>query len=186
MAAPHNDNIKEKILGAASQLLSEKSFNEISLAQIAARAGVTKGSVYYYYRTKDDILCDVADGYLMSMYDELIAWMENKEKDTSLPRLLRYVLSRGSDDPAGGLRMHLTADAIDGNEKIKKRLIERYRTFRTVIGSAIAERKSGTDPDYCGWLTLTVIDGLMLQILLGNDEMDSGAFIEKFIGEFIP
>ena len=47
MAAPHNDNIKEKILEAASQLLAEKSFNEISLAQIAARAGVTKGSVYY-------------------------------------------------------------------------------------------------------------------------------------------
>ena len=62
MAAPHNDNIKEKILEAASQLLAEKSFNEISLAQIAARAGVTKGSVYYYYKTKDDILCDVADG----------------------------------------------------------------------------------------------------------------------------
>ena len=184
MAAPHNDKKKKKILEAASQLLAEKSFNEISLAQIAARAGVTKGSVYYYYKTKDDILCDVADGYLMGMYDELVAWMENKEKDTSLPRLLRYVLSRGAYDPAGGLRLHLTVDAVDGNEKIKTRLLERYRTFRITIGNAIAERRTGADADYCGWLVLTILDGLMLQVLMGNDEIDSHEFIEKFIRDF--
>ena len=184
MAAPHNDNIKEKILKAASQLLTEKAFNEISLAEIAARAGVVKGSVYYYYKNKDDILYDVADGYLMGMYDELVAWMDNKEKDTSLPRLLRYVLSRGAYDPAGGLRLHLTVDAVDGNERIKTRLIERYRTFRKTIGNAIAERRAGSDADYSSWLVLTVLDGLMLQLLLGNDEIDGDEFIEKFIEQF--
>lgn len=120
------------------------------LAEIAARSGIAKGSVYYYYKTKDELLYDVADGYLMGMYDELIAWMENKEKDTSLPRLLRYVLSRGVYDPAGGLRLHLTVDAIDGNKRVKNRLIERYSTFRKAIGSAIAERKPGSDEEYPG------------------------------------
>ena len=56
MAAPHNDNIKEKILDAATALLAEKSFNEISLSEIAKKSGVSKGSVYYYYKNKDDIL----------------------------------------------------------------------------------------------------------------------------------
>ena len=67
--------------------------------------------------------------------------MENKEKDTSLPRL------------------HLTVDAVDLNERIKTRLIERYRIFRKTIGNAIAERREGSDADYSGWLVLTVIDG---------------------------
>lgn len=107
--------------------------------------------------------------------------MENKEKDTSLPRLLRYVLSRGAYDPAGGLRLHLTVDAVDGNERIKTRLIERYRIFRETIGNAIAERREGSDADYSGWLVLTVIDGLMLQLLLGNDEIDGEKFIEQFL-----
>ena len=102
----------------------------------------------------------------MGMYDELVAWMENKEKDTSLPRL------------------HLTVDAVDGNERIKTRLIERYRFFRKTIGNAIAERREGSDADYSGWLVLTVIDGLMLQLLLGNDEIDGEEFIKKFIEQF--
>ncbi|MGN0659395.1 MAG: TetR/AcrR family transcriptional regulator [Emergencia sp.] len=181
MAAPHNDNIKEKILEAATALLAEKSFNEISLSEIAKRSGVAKGSVYYYYKTKDDILCDVADGYLMGMYEELISWVENKEKDTSLPRLLRFVLTRGADDPAGSLRLHLTVDAVDGNEEIKARLKERYRIFREAIGEKIAQRKPDADAQYYGWLVLTVIDGLMVQILLGNEDIDSTRFIEDFI-----
>lgn len=183
MAAPHNDNIKEKILEAATNLLQEKSFNEISLAEIAGKSGISKGSVYYYYKTKDDILYDVADGYLQQMYDELIAWVENKEKDTSLPRLLRYVLSRGVDDPAKSLRLHLTVDAVSGNDQIREKLLTRYRIFHQVIGEKIAQRKNGADQQYYGWLVLTVIDGLMIQSLLGNREIDTKGFIEDFIRE---
>jgi len=181
MAAPHNDNIREKILKCATELLREKSFNEISLSEIAARAGVTKGSVYYYYKNKDDILYEIADGYLQQMYDELIAWVENKDKDTSLPRLLYFVLKRGYDDPGKSLRLHLTADAVDGNDELRKRLINRYSLFRKMIGDKIAERKPEADSEYCGWLVLTVIDGLMMQNLLDNQDID----IERFIGDFI-
>ena len=183
MAAPHNDNIKEKILDASTALLAEKSFNEISLSEIAKKSGVSKGSVYYYYKNKDDILYDVADGYLQQMYDQLIAWVENKEKDTSLPRLLHYVLSRGIDDPGKNLRLHLTADAIAGNDQIREKLINRYRTFRKVIGEKIAQRKPDADAQYYGWLVLTVIDGLMIQNLLGNTEIDTEMFIKDFIRE---
>ena len=188
MAAPHNDHRKEKILQAATQLLTEKSFNEISLSEIARRSGLAKGSVYYYYKTKDDLLYDVADGYLMGMYEELTSWLENKEKDTSLPRLLRFVLSRGADDPASGLRLHLTVDAVDGNERIAEKLKERYQIFRKVIGETVALRKAegetgDADAEYYGWLVLTVIDGLMMQILLGNSQLNAPAFIERFIRE---
>lgn len=183
MAAPHNDNIKEKILAAATALLKEKSFNEVSLSEIAKKSGVSKGSVYYYYKNKDDILYDIADGYLQQMYDELIAWVENKEKDTSLPRLLRYVLSRGIDDPGKSLRLHLTVDAISGNEQIREKLLHRYRTFRKVIGETIAQRKSGADDQYYGWLVVTLIDGLMIQNLLGNEGMELDSFVEEFIKE---
>lgn len=184
MAAPHNDNIKGKILESATALLQEKSFNEVSLSEIAGKAGVTKGSVYYYYKNKDDIIYDIADGYLQTLYDDLIAWVENREKDTSLPRLLRYALTRGVDDPGKSLRLHLTLDAIAGNEQIRQKLLKRYHTFRTVIGEKIAERRdqsSSEDGWYEGWLVLTVIDGLMIQKLLGNDDIDIEAFTEEFV-----
>lgn len=181
MAAPHNDNIKEKVLKAATELLQEKAFNEVSLMEIARKAGVTKGSVYYYYKTKNDLLYDIADGYLQEMYDRLIEWVEDERKDTSLPRLLNYVLSFGVEDPAKNLRLHLTVDAISGQEQIKEKLIARYRNFRKIIGEKIAERKTGADEEYTGWLVLTVIDGLMIQSLLGNEEIDVKKFIDDFV-----
>ena len=36
MAAPRNDNVKEKILDAATGLLNTQTFADISLAEIAA------------------------------------------------------------------------------------------------------------------------------------------------------
>ena len=41
MAAPRNDNVKEKILDAATGLLDTQTFADISLAEIAAAAGVS-------------------------------------------------------------------------------------------------------------------------------------------------
>ena len=52
MAAPRNDNVKEKILDAATGLLDTQTFADISLAEIAAAAGVSKGTLYYYYKNK--------------------------------------------------------------------------------------------------------------------------------------
>ena len=46
MAAPRNDNVKEKILDAATGLLDTQTFADISLAEIAAAAGVSKGTLF--------------------------------------------------------------------------------------------------------------------------------------------
>ena len=79
MAAPHNDNIKDKILDGASQLLQERSFTEISIADIAESCGVSKGSVYYY-KSKDDLLYDIADRYIENAYCDLMSWVEDEKR----------------------------------------------------------------------------------------------------------
>ena len=47
MAAPRKDNIKEKILQATTELLKTTALADISLAEIAAAAGISKGTLYY-------------------------------------------------------------------------------------------------------------------------------------------
>ena len=70
MAAPRNDNVKEKILDAATGLLDTQTFADISLAEIAAAAGVSKGTLYYYYKNKTDILFDLTNRYLDRQWNE--------------------------------------------------------------------------------------------------------------------
>ena len=61
MAAPRKDNVKEKILEATAGLLEHKTLSDISLAEIAAASGVSKGTLYYHYKTKTEILFDITD-----------------------------------------------------------------------------------------------------------------------------
>ena len=177
MAAPRKDNVKERILEATAGLLEHKTLSDISLAEIAAASGVSKGTLYYHYKTKTEILFDITDRYLDQQWDELIAWTENKEKDTSVPRLVKYVVERNT--ASAGMRLHLIHAAMLGDEVLREKLLERYRAFETLIAEKIAERTDAVQADYLTWLILLASDGLIVQEALRNTDFDSDAFLRQ-------
>lgn len=177
MAAPRRDNVKEKILDATAGLLEKKSLSDISLAEIAAASGISKGTLYYYYKTKTEILFDITDRYLDQQWDELIAWTENREKDTSIPRLVKYVVERNTS--SAGMRLHLIHAATLGDEKLREKLLERYRAFEKLIAEKIAERTDAVQADYLTWLILLASDGLIVQEALRNETFDLEAFYRQ-------
>jgi AcrR family transcriptional regulator len=52
---------KRRILDAAYDLFYRKGFTRVGVDEIAAFAGVTKRSLYYHFRSKDDLLAAVFD-----------------------------------------------------------------------------------------------------------------------------
>ena len=48
-------NKSDMILDALQQLMNEKDIHHISVSEIAEKAGIGKGSIYYYYPSKDAI-----------------------------------------------------------------------------------------------------------------------------------
>ncbi len=177
MAAPRKDNVKELILDAAEELLLTRKLSDISLAQIAACAGISKGTLYYHYKNKNDILFDITDRYLDEQYRDLLAWTEDATKDTSLHRLIRYVLER--DVSTAGMRLHLFYDAMMGDEEIRQKLLARYEEFARILTEKIAERTGEPSPEYLAWLLLVLSDGLFIHQTLGNPLLDIPAFIRQ-------
>ena len=114
MAAPRKDNVREKIMDAAETLLQTDNLSDITLAEIAALAGVSKGTLYYHYKDKTEILFGLTDRYLDKQWDELVSWTENKEKDTSIHRLVKYVVERNV--ASAGIRLHLLNAAMHENK----------------------------------------------------------------------
>ena len=53
------DETRRLILGSAYQLFYRHGFARVALDVIAARAGVTKRTLYYHFRSKDDLLAAV-------------------------------------------------------------------------------------------------------------------------------
>ena len=178
MAAPRKDNIKEKILQATTELLKTTALADISLAEIAAAAGISKGTLYYHYKTKNEVFLDITQRFLDEQWEDLIRWTENKEKDTSLNRLVRYVAER--DIASAGLRLQLLAEAQLGNEALRLNLTALYQNFLVLIRGKIAER-TALPADFLTWLLLLVCDGIIVQESIGNAAFDREAFLTEGI-----
>lgn len=177
MAAPRKENVKDIIMNATEELLQENSLADISLASIAKAAGISKGTLYYHYKVKEDILLDITDRYLDEQWNDLIKWTEDKGKDTSLHRLIKYVIERSIN--ISGPRIHLLYNACIGNEEISGMLLERYKKFQRIISKKIAERIGDENADYIAWACLLISDGLIVQEGLKNKELDIDEFIRK-------
>lgn len=175
MASPRTDNVHQLILKTTEELLSDHKLSEISLAKIASTAGISKGTLYYHYKTKNDILLDMMDAYLKEQFDDLILWTENLNKDTSLHRLVKYILER--DIATIRMRLHFFYDASLGNEEIRQQLLNRYQEFATIFAEKIAQRTSNISPEYLAWFLLILSDGLFIHQTLGNSQVNVSEFI---------
>ncbi|MEE4607777.1 MAG: TetR/AcrR family transcriptional regulator [Desulfobacteraceae bacterium] len=49
------DDKRERLLREAARLFAERGFNQTDVAQLASRAGVAKGSIYNYFKNKEDL-----------------------------------------------------------------------------------------------------------------------------------
>ena len=47
---------REKIFQAAKRILQKKGYEELSIKNICEEAGVSNGSFYHHFKTKDDLL----------------------------------------------------------------------------------------------------------------------------------
>lgn len=174
MAAPRKEDIRAAIIESTEKLLESRILSDISLSEIAAEAGVSKGTLYYHFKSKNDILFAITDKYLDKQWDDLIAWTENPEKDTSLHRLVKYVIERNSSFPA--VRLQLLCDAATGNDGVREKLIERYSQFEKIIADKISERTDSYPPEFFTWAVLLLSDGMLIQKIIGNSSFDSAAF----------
>lgn len=53
------DDVRTRVLAAATELFAELGYDGTSVQQVVARAGVTKGALYHYYTSKEQLLFEI-------------------------------------------------------------------------------------------------------------------------------
>ncbi len=56
MATAKAEETRDRILDAALRLFRERGFEQTTMRDVAAEAGVATGAAYYYYRSKEDLV----------------------------------------------------------------------------------------------------------------------------------
>ncbi|HEY9033111.1 MAG TPA: TetR/AcrR family transcriptional regulator, partial [Pseudomonadales bacterium] len=79
---------RQHIIEASDELLYQKGFNLMSFSDIAQASGVPRGNIYYYFKTKDEVLQAIID-YRVSQTEQMLAQWEQALADP-LDRLKRY------------------------------------------------------------------------------------------------
>ena len=77
-----------KILDALQQLLEEKSIRHISVSEIAEKAGIGKGSIYYYYPSKDAIV----DALIRRSYEQPLLTAKSLSSRTDISSFTRMAM----------------------------------------------------------------------------------------------
>lgn len=61
--------MKDKITEQSIRLFEKKGFSETSIQDIVECLGVTKGTFYYYFSSKEELLMDIHLGYINHLLD---------------------------------------------------------------------------------------------------------------------
>ena len=56
-----SDERKSQILNAAEEVFTEKGFDQARMDDIAGQTGLSKGSLYRYFKSKDDLIIAILD-----------------------------------------------------------------------------------------------------------------------------
>jgi AcrR family transcriptional regulator len=63
--------VQARLLDAAVGLFAEKGFDATSVQEIVERAAVTKGAMYHYFKSKDDLLYEIYHGLISQQLADL-------------------------------------------------------------------------------------------------------------------
>lgn len=165
----YKDLAKKKIIKAAYALFEEKGFHSTSMEDIAQKIGVSKASLYSYFKSKEDILMVTVDQALTEPFLTIFG----NEKSTDAFK--DYYHTMAVFEGLLHLNFVLTALAND-NDDIKMKLIETYETKLNLLTFFISkQQKLGTirpdleAPEIAQFL-MAVYSDLAMQLIMGMDE----------------
>lgn len=67
---------REEILAAAKRVFAQQGFRQTAVADVARAAGLSYGSIYWYFETKEALYQALAEREEQALWDHVGAWLE--------------------------------------------------------------------------------------------------------------
>jgi TetR/AcrR family transcriptional repressor of uid operon len=180
---------KAQILQAANSVFSRLGFHAANVSDIAAEAGVSQGTVYHYFESKDDLFMAVFEAWETgNLNREVLAAIDFSASASEQLRYLahavgEYMAQTEEFFPASvEFWSHIHRDAAI-QEGIRRIFAELRLTVAQLIQDGIAQGEFiSVDPNATASLLIAAYDGLILQWMADpssvNWQTASGTLIE--------
>lgn len=178
---------RERLVAAALELFSERTYSSVGVAEISARAGVQKGSFYYFFPSKEALALAVVNEHWARQRSD---WTRILNGDGTVLERLRSLFEatakyqadalQGTGSVTGCLFGNLALEVSSINDSIRKRLQEIFDEQVAIIESHLAKAASAGDIDLAdvhaaAKSIVAQLEGLILFAKLFNDpaQLDS-------------
>lgn len=154
----------ERIIAAAIKVFSEKGFEAASMQDIADAAQISRGPLYYRYKTKKDIFLKAMECYFqqeMASHFQLL--QQEKPFAEKIREYLHYAFRNLLEDrPDFPMEILTSPDLEDLNIQIRKHYTEAYAMMKNEISRCVSqgELKADTDVEHLANLLFIAFDGL--------------------------
>jgi AcrR family transcriptional regulator len=136
-----SERTRQRIVEAANRLFYHKGYNQTSFSDVVHAAGVPRGNIYYYFKTKDEIL-EAAIGYRIARISQMLEGWSGSYR-TPIERLHRFVdiLSNSADAimrygcPMGTLNTELGKD----QDELQAQAENLFKVFESWLSDQFAE-----------------------------------------------
>lgn len=161
----------DKILNAAKEVFARKGYYEARMEDIAAQVGVSKRTLYLYFKNKEDLFKAICAAAPQSMQRNL----ESALSTSDLMATCAAIFDSAVKDPFAGFNFEMLA-AASRDPELKKTLRELYESEIDVTEQFLNEMKEkrllpqDLDPALLARALIALYDGIAGDIVLGLDK----------------
>jgi len=161
-----------QILAAAAELFSHGGYQGVTVDAIARRAGISKGNLYWYFRSKREIFQLLFDDIFERFVPPVQKIIESDEPPRQkLRALTRTLFEIAEANPEAIYLILQIAGQTELREMVSSeysQLMRRYIDFATPLFAAMGEEQ----PEDTAVVYVAILDALMALVVMGPDIYD--------------
>src|SRR4029079_10204594 len=136
---------RERILAAAERIFARHGFFAARVSEVAKEAGVADGTIYLYFKSKDDLLISVFESRMANVNEQLRAAIANLPPSEQLRAFIRASLRMVSEEPTAV--EVLTIELRQSSKFMKEYDNPRFADFLRMLGGIIADGQARGELD---------------------------------------
>ena len=166
---------RERILRAAVKVVARKGFYASRVSEIAKAAGVADGTIYLYFKSKDELLTSLFEDRITRLLD--ILRREIAKMPTAPDRVRRLIeLQLGLLEGERDLAEVITVNLRQSSRLLKQYATTRFTEYLDLMASVVAEGQRAGEiredvaPRIMARAIFGALDGIAMTWALGNAE----------------
>jgi AcrR family transcriptional regulator len=162
------ESSRTEILDAALELFAKNGFHATSISLIAEKAGISKGLMYNYFKSKDELLKNIIEGGFQLLNNLMTEISLEPDPRTALEKIIRLSIGHIKGNITYW-KLYMSLILQSAAQKDMERLMINFRNEATEVLSQIFRLMGERDPYLKAFALGTQLDGIGFNMVSASE-----------------